>query len=140
MHTKLNTRLHTCFLGSGHVIRGGREVDQITSSSTSLHLFLLGEPVVLDHHARSKSNAEYLVLLSDGGPLHCGLDDQEDGGCSQVAMVLQGLPRGAQVLLGEVQLQVLRVEDIDDSLTAGMYSPVTVLEIEKRGVRYFIIF
>ena len=43
-------------------------------------------------------------------------------------MVLQGLPRGAQVLLGQVQLKVLRVEDVDDSLATGMDSPVTVLE------------
>ena len=43
-------------------------------------------------------------------------------------MVLQGLPAGGQIILGQVRSKVLRVEDVDDSLTSGVDSPVTVLE------------
>ena len=46
-------------------------------------------------------------------------------------MVLQGLPAGGQIILGQVRSKVLRVEDVDDSLTSGVDSPVTVLESNR---------
>jgi len=46
-------------------------------------------------------------------------------------VVLQGLPAGGQIILGQVRSKVLRVEDVDDSLTSGVDSPVTVLESNR---------